>query len=205
MKALICACTLCGLVWLPAAAQRGGGSHPGFVRAGGPGRLAAPSGTVGIPPLGFLPPMGSAPAFNQRAFRRGQQGFGWGGGYGYWLPGAYDEDQGGDYEPYQATPSMLVVMPEAQPAPPPRVVQGEVRDYTKTNPPETEQGPPAEFSILGKDHIAHPAVAAWAQDGTLYYVDADGAGGKMPLSAVDREATRQANSAKGLRLQVSAE
>jgi hypothetical protein len=58
---------------------------------------------------------------------------------------------------------------------------------------------------VGKDHVAHPAVAVWAQDATLHYLDADGAAGTIPLSAVDREATRQANSAKGLRLQISAE
>ncbi len=203
MKAFICACALCGLMWLPAAGQRGGGSRGGFVRAGGPGRSAAPSGSVGIPPLGPLPPMGTAPGFAQRGVRGFARGLGQGGGYGYWFPGAYDDSQA-EYTPYQATPSMVVVVPEEQPAPP-RIVQGEVRDYTKTNPAETEQGSPAEFSIVGKDHVAHPAVAVWAQDSTLHYLDADSAAGSMPLSAVDREATRQANSAKGLRLQLSAE
>ena len=210
MKALISACALCGLIWLPAAGQGGGGSHPGFIHAGGPARTAVPAGqagTVGIPPLGLLPPMGTttSPTLARRGFRQGERGFGRGQGFGYWYPVSYDDYYQGDYAPYQASPSMVVVMPDAQPAPPPRIVQGEVHDYTKTSPPETEQGPPAEFSIVGKDHVAHPAVAAWAQDGTLYYLDADGAGGKMPLGAVDREATRQANSAKGLRLQVSAE
>jgi hypothetical protein len=148
--------------------------------------------------------MGTAsPTLNQRGYRQVQRGFSQGGGYGYWFPGAYDNSQA-EYSPYQASPSMVVVMPEA-PAPPPRVVQGEIRDYTKSNPPGTDQGSPAEFSIVGTDHVAHPAVAVWAEGGTLHYLDADGAGGNMPLSAVDREATRQANSAKGLRLQLSAE
>jgi hypothetical protein len=209
MKALISACALCGLIWLPAAGQRGGGFHGGFVHAGGFGRAAVPSGSVGIPPLGSLPPMGTAPGFSQRGFRGARRGFDQGGGYGYWFPGFYDDNGGdyapyGGYAPYQATPSMVVVMPEQQPAPP-RIVQGEVRDYTKTNATDTEQGPPAEFSIVGKDHVGHPAIAVWAQDNTLHYIDADGAAGSMPLSAVDREATRQANSAKGLRLQLSAE
>ena len=203
MKALISACALCGLMWLTAAGQRGGGSPGGFVHAGGTGRPAAPSGSVGIPPLGPLPPMGTAPGFFQRGVRGVARGFGQGGGYGYWFPGAYDDSQA-EYTPYQATPSMVVVVPEQQPAPP-RIVQGEVRDYTKTSPAEAEQGSPAEFSIVGKDHVAHPAVAVWAQDSTLHFLDADGAAGSMPLSAVDREATRQANSAKGLHLQLSAE
>ena len=205
MKALISACALCGLIWLPAAGQGGNGFHGGFVRAGGPGRPAPPSGSIGVPPLGPLPPMGTAsPSLRPRGVRQVQRGLGQGGGYGYWFPGAAYDDSQAEYSPYQATPSMVVVMPEEQPAPP-RIVQGEVRDYTKTNPSETEQGSPAEFSIVGKDHVAHPAVAVWAQDSTLHYLDADGAAGSMPLSAVDREATRQANSAKGLRLQLSAE
>ena len=209
MKALISACALCGLIWLPAAGQRGGGANPGMIHAGGggPARPAAPGPSVGIPPLGLLPPMGTAsPSLRPRGVRQVQRGFGQGGGYGYWFPGAYDDDQGqADYAPYEASPSMVVVMPEAQPAPPPRVVQGEVRDYAKTNPPEAEQAPQVEFSIVGKDHVAHSAVAVWAQDATLHYLDADGGAGTMPLNAVDREATRQANSAKGLRLQLSAE
>ncbi|HXN45603.1 MAG TPA: hypothetical protein VN893_03120 [Bryobacteraceae bacterium] len=147
--------------------------------------------------------MGTAPGFSQRGVRGVSRGLGQGGGYGYWFPGAY-QDERADYAPYQATPSMVVVVPEEQPAPP-RIVQGEVRDYTKTNPAETQPGSPAEFSIVGKDHVAHPAVAVWAQDSTLHYLDADGAAGSMPLGAVDREATRQANSARGLHLQLSAE
>lgn len=192
MKGLLSACALCGLIWLPAAGQRGFG-HPGF------GRPAAPVSTIGIPPLATAPPIVSP----QRGFRPSGRGFG--GGYGYWLPGGYDGYRG-DNDAYQATPSMVVVMPEAvRAATPPRPVQGEVRDYTKTNPPESAAGSPAEFSVVGKDHLAHPAVAVWEQDGLLHYVDADGAAGKMPLGAVDREATRQANAAKGLRLQVPAE
>jgi len=203
MKALISAFALCGLIWLPAAGQGGSGFHGSSARAGGPAPAAAPSGTVGIPPLGLLPPMGTAsPALSRRAVRGVSRGLSQ-GGYGYWFPGAYEDDRS-NYTPYQATPSMVVVLPEEQPAPP-RIVQGEVRDYTKTTAADTEQGPPAEFSIVGKDHVAHPAVAVWAQDSTLHYLDADGVAASMSLSAVDREATRQANSAKGLRLQLSAE
>jgi len=198
MKALICACAICGLIWLPAAGQRGGGSQGAFVQGGGSARPAGPAATVGIPQMGT-----ASPTLSQRGFRQAERAFGGSGAYGYWLPGAYEDSQA-EYAPYQATPTMVVVMPEAPPAPP-RIVQGEVRDYTKTNPAETDQGSPTEFSIVGKDHVAHPAVAVWAQDGTLHYLDADGAAGNMPLSAVDREATRQANSAKGLRLQLSAE
>lgn len=185
MKALLSACVLCGLIWLPAAGQHSG-------------RAAAPASTVGIPPLGSIPPLGATSPM--RGFRQSGRGF---GGH-YWLPGLYDGYRDDNYA-YQATPSLVVVPEAVEPPKPPRIVQGEVRDYTKTNPPEPMVGPPAEFSIVGKDHLAHPAVAVWAQDGLLHYLDADGVAGKMPLGAVDREATRQANAAKGLRLQVPAE
>ena len=173
MKAFISACALCGLIWLPAGAQRGGFVRAGFVSQPGatsPGRPTRPPGR--------------------------------GAGYGF-FPGAWSDTGGYGY---QAAPSTVVVMPQIAPPPlPVRPVQGEIRDYTKTNPPETASGPPAEFSVVGKDRVAHAAVAVWAQEGVLHYVDAEGAGGAMPLGAVDREATRAANSAKGLRLQIPAE
>ena len=134
-----------------------------------------------------------------------QPGRGLGGGYGYRFPGAFDWYQQ-DNSAQQATPTLVVVTPEtALPAAPPLPVQGHVREYAKTNAPETSDAPPAEFAVVGKDRVSHRAVAVWAQDGVLHYIDPDGAGGKMPLDAVDREATRQANAAKGLRLQLSAE
>jgi hypothetical protein len=195
MKGLILACTLCGLIWLPAAGQRGG-----TVRGGGSARPAVPVATFGIPPAGSIPPLGTTTAV--RGSR--QPGRGFGGGYGYWFPGLYDGYPGDNYG-YQATPSLVAVPQEVRFPEPPRIAQGEVRDYAKTSPPETAAGPPPEFSVVGKDHVAHPAVAVWTQDGSLHYLDADGGAGMMPLSAVDREATRQANAAKGLRLQLQAE
>jgi hypothetical protein len=143
--------------------------------------------------------------FGERGFRRFERGSG--AGYNNWYPAFYsDSAYQGSESAYQASPSMVVVMPEAvQPATPPRPVQAEVHDYTKINPPETAQGPPAEFAIVGKDHATRHAVAVWAQSGVLHYVDPDGASNQMPLSAVDREATWQANAAKGLRLQIPAE
>ncbi|HEY1204507.1 MAG: hypothetical protein ABSH46_04835 [Bryobacteraceae bacterium] len=127
-----------------------------------------------------------------------------GGGYGYWLPG-FDNGYRGDDYAYEATPRIVVVPQTIEPPTPPRLVRGEVRDYTKTNPPEPAEGPPAEFTIVGTDHLGHPAVAVWEQDGLLHYLNADGVAGKMPLSAVDRDATRQANAAKGLQLHLPAE
>lgn len=189
MKALISACALCGLIWLPAAGQRG------FAHAGS-GRPATPASTIGIPPLGSIPPLGTTSPV--RVFRRPSRGF------GYWFPGVSDDYQGDSYA-YQATPSIVAVPETVRLPSPPRIVQGEVREYAKTNPPGPVEGPPAEFSIVGKDHVAHPAVAVWEQGGSLHYLDSDGAAGTMPLGAVDREATRQANAAKGLRLQVPAE
>ncbi len=189
MKALIPAAVLCGLIWMPAAGQRGG-----FGR-GSLGRSSGPASTVGIPPLATPSPM-MAP---RNGVRPSGRGFG-----GTWFPGFYDGSQRDDYA-YQAAPS-IVVVPEAVQSPAPRrVAQGEVHDYTKTSAPTPVEGPPAEFTIVGRDHLAHSAVAVWAQDGALHYVDADGVAGNLPLGSVDREATRRANAANGLRLQVPAE
>ncbi len=207
MKAVLSVCALCCLVCLPAAAQRGGGGVGGGFGHGGPGASfrgfvppsvpVQPFPTVGIPPLGALPAMAPLGPSRSRGFGRGT-----GGGLGWW-PAFYGDD-GSAYQPYQAIPTMVVVMPEQQPAPPPRVVQGEVRDYTKTNPPETaqQQGPPPEFSVVGKDRVARSAIAVWSQNGTLHYISPDGSAAQMPLASVDREATEQANAAKGLHFQV---
>ena len=178
MKALVSACALCGLLWLPAAAQRGGGS--GSFHGGSPVVSAGPRAAPG----------------------QGSRHSG-GRGYGYGYPGFFgagDVDRDAAYPP---APGPVLVLPA--PAPPPQPPQPQVWDYTNTNPPETAQVPPAEFSVVGKDHVTHSAAAVWAQGGMLHFIDADGAGGQMALNAVDREATRQANLAKGLRLQVPAE
>ena len=208
MRALVSACALCGLLWLPAAAQRGGGGggHMG-ARGGGfgvprPVVQPVPTGTTGIPPLGTIPPVGSIP---QRGFGRfGNGGLwfpGFDGGGGYYGPDGY---QSGGY-PYQAIPTIIEVNPQGPVSPPERTAQGVVHDYTNTNPPEASQGPAAEFSVIGKDQVAHPAVAVWAQEGMLHYIGPDGSAGIMPVSSVDRAATQQANSAKDLHLQIPAE
>jgi len=143
----------------------------------------------------------SIPRLAPRFVRNGSLGYGY-GNPGYLLGGGYQNQDGS----YQATPGIVMVGPEpAQPAPPLRPVQAEVHDYATMYPAGPADGPSAQFSIVGKDHVTHAALAVWAQGGMLQYVEAGGPGGQMPLSAVDRDATRQANAAKGLRLQVPAE
>ena len=205
MKASICACALCALLSLPAVAQRGGGYHGG----GGVVQMGVPPGATGIPPLGGIPAMGTVgPLRGMRGYRNG---FGGGYGYGYgWLPEMEDYTgygygyDGQGNQPYAAAPSLVVVPEQLPPPPPPRLVKGTVHDYTAVNPPETN-APAAQFDIVGKDRATHQAVAVWAQSGVLHYVDADGVINQMPVTAVDRAATREANAAKGLRLQVPAE
>jgi len=205
MKALVLACALCGLLWLPASAQRGG--MGGGVHVGGfGGRMGVPrpvvppipTGTTGIPPLGTIPPIGSLPRRGFGRFSNG--GFGYPGYYGY----GDDGYAAGGY-PYQATPTIIELVPEGPARPPEAPAQGIVRDYTKTNPAEPSQGAPAEFSVVSKDHMMRSAVAVWAQEGKLHYIDRDGAAGVMPLADVDRAATQQANDSKGLHLQIPVE
>jgi hypothetical protein len=193
MKGFVLACALGGLLSLPAAAQRGG-SHGGFAHPSPP---ASTGPVFGIPPVGPIPPLGMTTPGQERS--GGRRGFG--GGYGYY-PGFYTDYDGGAYPP-PASPGVVYVMPPPAPTPPPEPAQPVLHDYTKENGPEAA-GAPTEFAIVGKDHVTRRAVAVWTQGGALHYIDPDGAGGQLPLGAVDREATRQANAAVGLKLQVPA-
>ena len=48
------------------------------------------------------------------------------------------------------------------------------------------------------------AAAVWVQQNELHYVDADNANGRVPLSAVDRTATRELNQERHLNLRLPA-
>jgi hypothetical protein len=60
------------------------------------------------------------------------------------------------------------------------------------------------FTIVLKDGSALPAAAVMTQGNELQLVDADGQHRRVPLNAIDREATRRRNAEHNLRLQLPA-
>jgi hypothetical protein len=61
---------------------------------------------------------------------------------------------------------------------------------------------PALFAIVLKDGSVLPAAAVMTQEDALQIVDADGQHRRVPLNAIDREATRRRNAERNLRLQL---
>jgi hypothetical protein len=45
-----------------------------------------------------------------------------------------------------------------------------------------------------KDGTARLAIAVWTEDGTVHYTGRDGTVGRLPLDAINREATARANA-----------
>jgi len=60
------------------------------------------------------------------------------------------------------------------------------------------------FAIVLKDGSVLPATAVMTQGDALQIVDADGQHRRIPLNAIDREATRRRNAERSLRLQLPA-
>jgi len=60
------------------------------------------------------------------------------------------------------------------------------------------------FAIVFKDGSVLPAAAVMTQGDALQIVDADGQHRRIPLSSIDRDATRRRNAERNLRLQLPA-
>ena len=191
-----------------------------FVRSGAAVNFR---GSTIVPPLhNVVPPLGSfntgipGNIFNgsRNGFRGGRQN---GNQFGvpFWdIGGFWGDFYGGDYAGYpgdyvggyqaQAQPSVVVLMPQmAMPPPPmpsPPPARPEIREYNW--PASSSSSTPEAFSIVTKDHRVESAIAVWAQDGALVYVTPDGTNKRIPISSVDREATRQRNAEKHLTLSI---
>jgi len=116
------------------------------------------------------------------------------GGYG----GYWGADLSADIAGPAAPPTILLMQPTPAPEPPPpppAPAQPLIREYSW---PQSNSAAP-EFAIVLKDGTVHRALAVCRQDGLLTYVTPDGSGSQLEVSAVDREATRRANSADLLR------
>lgn len=122
------------------------------------------------------------------------------GGFGYGGFGGYGYGFGGDgIEDYPASPSVVYVptAPSEPPQPPPPPPKPIVQVYHWS---ESGTDSSAVFSIVTSDGMTHYATMAWVQGDRVHFNIPDGGSGQLPLSSVDRKATRAANAEKHLTL-----
>ena len=121
-----------------------------------------------------------------------------------YYPTSYYPSSSTDYPP--AAPSVTIVQQFAPPsvvvAEPP--VTAHIQEYTVPATAAANGSEPAMFSIVLKDGSVLPAAAVMTQGDALQIVDADGQHRRIPLSAIDRDATRRRNAERNLRLQLPA-
>jgi hypothetical protein len=103
-----------------------------------------------------------------------------------------------------AQPSIVVLIPQvvapSQPAPvaaPPQPVRSETAEYHW--PSSGGDSSADTFAIVSKDGRVQSSTAVWMQDDALCYIASDGSG-RIPIDLIDREATRQRNTATQLNL-----
>jgi hypothetical protein len=186
-----------------AFAQHPNGSHS----VPGPPAPASrqPILSSGLPPVAPIPPLGNSTPSTQNL--SGRRHFGPAGrGFGY---GGYPFLWGDSGDVYAPQPEMQFAEPPpparyviVQASPPP--VRPEIHEYGSTNPADAEpsgQEPPT-FAIALESGSTRSAVAVAVQGDALVYVDEDGAQQRIALDAVNRDATRRLNRAKGLDLRL---
>ncbi|MCU1337368.1 MAG: hypothetical protein JWO19_2949 [Bryobacterales bacterium] len=79
----------------------------------------------------------------------------------------------------------------------------EVHEYPATAA-ATLEAEPATFTIVLKNGSSLSATAVTVQGNALKIVEPDGEHRRVPLDAIDREATRRLNAQRNLRLQLPA-
>jgi len=139
----------------------------------------------------------------------GRFGFGrqFGNGYGlsYWgidpFYAGYAGNMNDDYQ-QPAQPSVVVLMPQMQPATPPvpapAPVHPETRDY---NWPASASGTDTVvFTLVSKDQRVESAIAVTVEGNRIFYITPDGGHKEMSMDVLDRERTRQRNAEKQLKL-----
>jgi hypothetical protein len=170
--------------------------------------FSGPALGAGLPPVGPIsPPAAMSPGFGPGFVNPGFAGrrpnrFGGGafpiywGGYGY------------DY-PLLASPAVTNVLvmqqPAAPPPPakPPEPIRSSIKEYKA--PPSAEPATPVKpvyFVIALKNGTRLSAAAVWVQGNNVHYVDADDQNGEVPLTDIDRKATRELNEAQNLNLRL---
>jgi hypothetical protein len=162
---------------------------------------------------------GAGPGFSRGGFARGSYGFSraravspYGLGYAY-LP--YDSDAAYPYEPQ---PVLFVQQPPlfVQPPAPPVVKppgHSVITEYkwpaagaacSPSAPSTTSDSESQAFAIVLKDGSTLSAVAVFASDDGLHYVDPDERHLRISMSEVDRAATLKLNRARNLNLYLPA-
>jgi len=180
-----------GLITLMAGV--GFGQRPGLNPLGNP-----------LPPLRPIPPAGSSPRppIAPQSPSRGMRSA------GYfplpYYPASYYQSPYSDSPP--AAPSLTIIQ---QFAPPPVVtveapITAHIQEYAPSAAAPASGSETAMFAIVLKDGSVLPATAVMTQGDALQIVDADGQHRRVPLSAIDRDATRRRNAERNLRLQVPA-
>jgi hypothetical protein len=178
-------------------AQRGGGAGHGF--AGGGSGFSRGRGAHG-----FGRGRGYSP-----------YGYGYLYGFGY---AALPFDSGDDAYPYPPQPDLFVqqpplfVQPPAQPVVelPVHPVMTEYKwpaagaASSPSSPSTTSESEPQAFAIVLKDGSTLSAVAVFASDDGLHYVDPDERHLRISMSKVDRAATLKLNRARNLNLYLPA-
>lgn len=143
----------------------------------------------GLPPLQPTAPRVAPPS-------RGHWGAvpigpGYWGGYGY-----------GAYAPVYPEPAPVVNNIVFQPppviVPPPEPIHSSIQELK----PAASNAPPAFFVIALKNGVHLAAAAVWVQGNDLRYVDDDDQNRRVPLTDVDRAATRDLNQARNLNLRL---
>ncbi len=168
---------------------------------------------------------GGGHGFGGGGHGRGRGGYGYGRSYspyGYGYPYGYadlpfdsDNDAGYGYPPQ---PTILVQQPPmyAQPPAPPPVelpVHPVTTEYkwpsagaasSHSAPSTTSDSEPQAFAIVLKNGSTLSAVAVFASDDVLHYVDPDERHLRISMSEVDRAATLKVNRARNLDLYLPA-
>jgi len=116
-----------------------------------------------------------------------------------YYPGTYNDSP-------PPAPSVTIIQQFAPPAvvvaePP---VTAHIQEYAPSAVPPASGSEPAMFTIVLKDGSMLPAAAVMTQGDALQIVDAEGQHRRVPLSAIDRDATRRRNAERNLRLQLPA-
>jgi hypothetical protein len=133
----------------------------------------------------------------------GFAGYGWAPDYGWgyggysgiyeesWFPKQYSNEG-------QTSPGVML-MPPAQPLPPPEPARPVMQIYHWA---ETGANPQSTFSIVSRDGVVRHAVAVWMQDSEVRYTAENGAAGRMAPSAIDCAATGRLNAQQQLSLRL---
>ena len=212
---------ICGLLALPAFAQRGGsvGRGGGFGRGGfghgggyggGFGRGGF-NGGFGYGRFGSglgYGRFGFGHAFVPRHRFFGQQlffgGFGFGGysafGYPAYIGPSYSYP---DYYAYRPSPPNVVIYPSAPapgpisiyvpPAPPMESPRPDTREYSESGPSSQKYERPIYLIAFQNQEVIRAAEAYWVEGDTLHYVTLQHERKQAPLDSVDRAFTYRLN------------